>query len=104
MHRLTAALVAVFFSWFRQYVPDDNNDEGGVLNVSDKMHRLTAALVAVIFSWFRQYVQNDNNDEGGVLTVSDKMHRLTAALVAVFFATLVLVSSSQAGPVPEASR
>jgi len=36
--------------------------------------------------------------------VSDRMHRLTAALVAVFFATLVLVSSSQAGPVPEASR
>ena len=60
--------------------------------------------MAVFFSWFRQYVPDDNNDEGGVLTVSDKMHRLTAALVAVFFATLVLVSSSQAGPVPEASR
>ncbi|XP_070184342.1 uncharacterized protein [Littorina saxatilis] len=31
------------------------------------------------------------------------MHRLTATLLAFFFAALVLVSSSNAGPVPEAS-
>ena len=70
---------------FRQNVQGNNNNQGGVLNVSDRMHRLTTALAAMFFTWFRQNVQGNDNGQGGVLNVSDRMHRLTTALAAVFF-------------------